>query len=84
MFSGKRIEGEENRAVARVAVLKKAQDNRVVRYFRETWFELKKVSWPTRSEAVNLTLMVIVVTTFLALVLGLMDWVFSSLFGLFL
>ncbi len=70
--------------MARVEVLKKAQDNRVVRYFRETWFELKKVSWPTRSEAVNLTLIVIVVTTFLALVLGLMDWVFSSLFGLFL
>ncbi|MGQ9600537.1 MAG: preprotein translocase subunit SecE [Anaerolineae bacterium] len=70
--------------MARVEVLKRAQDNRVVRYFRETWFELKKVSWPTRSEAVNLTLIVIVVTTFLALVLGLMDWVFSSLFGLFL
>ena len=54
------------------------RDNRLVNYFRETYYELKKVSWPTRREAMNLTLMVIVVTAFLAIVLSLMDWVFSS------
>jgi preprotein translocase subunit SecE len=59
-------------------------DNRIVRYLRETWFELKRVSWPTRSEAVNLTIIVISVTAFLAIVLGFMDWVFSSVFALFL
>lgn len=63
-------------------VLKKAQDNALVRYLRETWYELKKVSWPTRREALNLTLIVIAVTLFLSIVLGLMDWVFASLFGL--
>ncbi len=63
---------------------KKLQDNRIVRYLRETWFELKKVSWPTRREAVNLTVIVLLVTSFLSIVLGLMDWVFSSIFGLFL
>jgi preprotein translocase subunit SecE len=68
--------------LARLGILKK--DNALFRYFRETWFELKKVSWPTRSEAINLTLMVIVVTVFLSIVLGLMDWVFSSAFRLFL
>jgi len=55
-----------------------------VEYLQETWFELKKVSWPTRSEAVNLTIIVASVTTFLALVLGILDWIFSSAFGLLL
>jgi preprotein translocase subunit SecE len=55
-----------------------------VRYLRETWFELRKVSWPTRSEATNLTVIVILATSFLALVLSLMDYIFSTLFGLFL
>jgi len=60
------------------------KNNRVVEYLRETWFELKKVSWPTRSEAINLTLIVASVTTFLALVLGILDWIFSTAFGLLL
>ena len=63
---------------------KKIGDYAIVRYLRETWFELKKVSWPTRSEAVNLTIIVVSVTMFLSIVLGFMDWVFSSIFGLFL
>jgi preprotein translocase subunit SecE len=61
---------------------KKKQENAVVRYLRETWFELKKVAWPTRNEAINLTGIVIVVTTFLATVLALLDRLFSWLFGL--
>ena len=63
---------------------KAISQNRIVNYFQETWFELKKVSWPTRSEAVNLTLIVVSVTTFLAIVLGLMDWLFATGFGLFI
>jgi preprotein translocase subunit SecE len=70
--------------VARSATARRAQDNRIVQYFRETYFELKKVSWPTRREAVNLTVIVILVTTFLSIVLGLLDWIYSMIFGLFL
>ena len=70
--------------MAKSATNSKKQDNAIIRYFRETWFELRKVSWPTRREAVNLTVVVIVVTTVLSLILGVMDWVFSSAFGLFL
>jgi preprotein translocase subunit SecE len=62
----------------------KKGENAIVRYLRETWFELRKVSWPTRSEAINLTVIVVAVTTFLAIVLGVMDWMFSAAFGLFL
>jgi preprotein translocase subunit SecE len=60
------------------------RDNRVVRYFRETWFELKKVSWPSRREGMNLTFMVIVVTAFLSVVLALIDYGFEKLIGLVL
>ncbi len=56
----------------------------LVRYLRETWFELKKVSWPNRKEARNLTIMVIVVTSVLAVILGRMDWVYSTVLGLLL
>jgi preprotein translocase subunit SecE len=66
------------------AATAKMRDNAVLRYFRETWFELKKVSWPTRSEAVNLTIIVVLVTTFLSIVLSFLDWLFSLGFGLFL
>jgi len=64
--------------MAKLEFLNRIGDNRLTRYFKETWYELKKVSWPTRREALNLTLMVIAVTSFLAIVLGLMDWLFKS------
>lgn len=70
--------------MARTESAKKSRDNALVQYLRETWFELKKVSWPTRQEALNLTLMVILVTTFLAIVLSLMDWAISEVFRLIL
>jgi preprotein translocase subunit SecE len=70
--------------VAKSATVKQSGENAIVRYFRETWFELKKVSWPTRQEALNLTGMVIVVATFMAIILSLMDWVFSRAFTLIL
>ena len=59
------------------------KDNVVTRYFRETWAELKKVRWPTRQEAQNLTLVVLAVTVGMAAILGLMDafytWLFKGL-----
>jgi preprotein translocase subunit SecE len=70
--------------VARSATARKREENAIIRYFRETWFELKKVSWPTRREAVNLTIIVLVVTTFLAIILAILDWLFQMGFGLFL
>ena len=70
--------------VAKEVTANRFANNAIVRYLRETWFELRKVSWPTRSEATNLTVIVILATSFLALVLSLMDYIFSTLFGLFL
>lgn len=59
------------------------KDNVLTRYFRETWAELKKVRWPTRQEAQNLTLVVLAVTVGMAAILGLLDafyaWLFKGL-----
>lgn len=60
------------------------KENVVIKYLKETRAELKKVNWPSRQEATNLTLIVIAVTTFMALLLGLIDYIFARLFELIL
>jgi len=47
------------------------QDNRLVRYFKETRAELRKVHWPSRQEARNLTVIVLAVTVAMTVFLGL-------------
>jgi len=44
--------------------------------------ELKKVYWPTRSETFAFTGVVVVVVAFVAVYLGLVDYVLSLLMGL--
>jgi preprotein translocase subunit SecE len=66
--------------VAKAQAIK--EPNAVVRYFRETRVELGKVSWPTRKEALNLTAIVLAVTTGMAIFLGSMDYVFTKIFEL--
>jgi len=56
------------------------QPNAIVRFFRETTGELRKVSWPTRQEALNLTLVVLAVTATMSLFLGALDFLFTRLF----
>ncbi len=65
--------------MAKAAVKK---DNFIVRYFKETRAELKKVSWPSRQEALNLTLIVVAFTIFMAALLGIIDYIFAWVFGL--
>jgi preprotein translocase subunit SecE len=56
----------------------------IIRYFRDTRAELKKVTWPTREEALNLTYIVMGVTFAFALFLGILDWMFTQVFQLIL
>jgi preprotein translocase subunit SecE len=56
---------------------KKSKENAVLRYLRDTRAELRKVHWPTREEAWNLTRVVIVVTVSMALLLGVLDYLFA-------
>jgi len=58
--------------------------NVIIRTLRETVAELRKVSWPTRQEATQLTIIVLVVVTAMSAFLGLMDYLFARLVGLVL
>lgn len=49
------------------------------RYFRESRIELRKVTWPSREQTVNLTVVVVVVCVAIALFLGSVDYLFASL-----
>lgn len=52
---------------------------RLKEYFRDTRGELRKVTWPTRKQATNLTLIVLAVTVVMAIFLGGVDYMFSAL-----
>ncbi len=60
------------------------QPNAIQRYYRETVGELRKVNWPTRQEAINLTLVVLAVMISMSAFLGLLDFIFTRLFALVL
>jgi preprotein translocase subunit SecE len=60
------------------------QPNAIQRWYRETMGELRKVSWPTRQEAQRLTGIVVAVMVAMSLLLGLLDFIFSSLVKLIL
>jgi preprotein translocase subunit SecE len=52
-------------------------------YLKETRGELKHVSWPTRSQAVVFTLVVIGISILVAIFLGVFDYVFTQLISKF-
>ncbi|GAP20576.1 preprotein translocase subunit SecE [Leptolinea tardivitalis] len=60
------------------------QPNAFQRWYRETTGELRKVSWPTRQEAWRLTKIVVAVMVAMSVLLGILDFVFSSLITLIL
>ncbi len=65
------------RKAAKKKKAKPKKENAILRYLRETRAELRKVHWPTRQEAWNLTRVVLAVTVSMALFLGLLDYLFS-------
>ncbi len=57
---------------------------RVSEFIREVRSELRKVVWPTRQEAINLTMIVIGVSAAVGVFLGLVDFTFAQAFALLL
>ncbi|MCL5952233.1 MAG: preprotein translocase subunit SecE [Chloroflexi bacterium] len=55
------------------------RENRVVTYVRETRAELRKVVWPTRDEAINLTAIVVGTLMVMSVFLGAFDYIFTLL-----
>lgn len=49
-----------------------------VQFGREVKSELSKVSWPSRSEVINYSIVVLVTVIVLTLFIGGIDWIFST------
>ncbi len=50
---------------------------RIRRYFDEVWSELRKVSWPTRVQVRNLTVLVFAISFVVGVYITVLDSVFS-------
>jgi preprotein translocase subunit SecE len=64
------------------AQLARRRTNPITTLARETSAELRKVTWPTRQEAVQLTLLVLAVVIVSSAVLGFLDFLFARVIGL--
>jgi len=51
---------------------------RIRRFFDESWSELKKVSWPTRDQVRNLTVLVFAVSAAIGVFIAAWDFVFTE------
>ncbi len=73
------VEKQEERKPKKVKTERQGP-NALVRYFRETRGELRKVTWPTREDTWRLTLIVLGVSAAMAVFLGLiLDTLFSRI-----
>lgn len=55
----------------------------ITKYFRDTAAELKQVSWPTQKQALFYTVLVVVISAFVAMYIGAFDYVFSQFINSF-
>jgi preprotein translocase subunit SecE len=51
--------------------------NRIRRFVQESWSELKKVTWPTREQVRNLTLLVFLISGAVGLFIAVFDIAFD-------
>jgi len=52
--------------------------NKLTNYIVESMAEMKKVTWPTKKETYNYTILVIGISIGIALFLGLLDYIFTE------
>ena len=53
--------------------------SKIISYFKEVKLEMKKVNWPSKEETTKYTLIVIGMALVVALYLGSLDFIFSTL-----
>ena len=61
---------------------KNKRESGIARWWRETVGELRKVSWPTRQEALRLTVIVVVVMVAMGIILFAVDSIATALLRL--
>ena len=52
---------------------------RIRRYFDEVWSELRKVSWPTREQVRNLTVLVFAISLVVGIYISVLDVIFQNI-----
>ncbi len=52
---------------------------RLRRYIAESWSELKKVTWPTRLQVRNLTVLVFLISAIIGVFIAAVDFIFFQL-----
>ena len=57
--------------------MSESKKNPIINYFQESYEELKKVTWPTRNQAIKLTFIVIGFCIVLSLFVGVLDFGFN-------
>jgi len=53
-------------------------------YIRDTKSEMKHVSWPTKNQTINFTVVVIGVSVLVAVLLGIFDYLYQTILSLLL
>ena len=56
--------------------------NRLMKFFRETKSEMKKVSWPSKDQLVRNTVVILAFVIIMTIVLSLVDFGFEKLLSL--
>ena len=56
--------------------------SRIRRFIDEAWSELKKVTWPTREQTRNLTVLVFAISLVVGLYITVLDTIFQGAVGL--
>lgn len=58
--------------------------NKISQFLKEVKQEVKKVTWPTRTETIRYSLMVIVASLIVAIYLGGLDYVVANILEMFI
>ena len=58
--------------------------NKIITFLKEVRLEMKKVNWPTREETIKYTLIIIGVCLAVAIYLGGLDFLFTTLLDKFI
>ena len=58
--------------------------NKIRDYIKNVYYEMRKVTWPTRSEITNSTIVVVVISFIVAVIIFALDTIFTTILGLIL
>ncbi|MFW5853562.1 MAG: preprotein translocase subunit SecE [Patescibacteria group bacterium] len=54
----------------------------IIKYLKNTKAELRHVNWPTKTQAINYTVLVIIIALIVAFYLGFLDYIFMRIINI--